>query len=137
MKLARTVHFNPALVTLVPFVTVLFLVLLIFALSTRYVLQPGIAATLPYSPFILGPQHNPQILSITAIPVPTIYFHDRKFTLPELETAFSTQKARERTLVIKADRGTPYELVVNVMNLGLQHGYSVVLATSEQHQTPQ
>jgi biopolymer transport protein ExbD len=134
MKLARTVHFNPALVALVPFVTVVFLVLMFFVLSTRFVLQPGIAATLPYSPFILGPQHNPQILSITAIPVPTIYFRDQKLSLPELENALSHQPTKERTLVVKADRGTPYELVVSVMNLGLQQGYSVVLATSEQRQ---
>ena len=134
MKLSRTVHFNPALVALVPFVTVVFLVLMFFVLSTRFVLQPGIAASLPYSPFILGPQRNPQILSITAIPVPTIYFRDQKLSLSELEGALSRQRTKERTLVVKADRGTPYDLVVNVMNLGLQQGYSVVLATSEKPQ---
>lgn len=131
MKLARTVHFNPALVAVVPLFTVIFLVLMFFVLSSRFVLQPGIAATLPYSPFILGPQRNPQILSITAIPVPTIYFHDQKLSLPELEKALSKPQTKERTLVIKADRGTPYEMVMNVTNLGLQKGYSVILATSE------
>ncbi len=134
MKLSRTVHFNPALVALAPFVTVIFLVLMFFVLSTRFVLQPGIAATLPYSPFILGPQHNPQILSITHIPVPTIYFRDQKLTLTELKGALSRQRSKDRTLVVKADRLTPYELVVSVMNLGLEQGYSVVLATSDQHQ---
>ena len=131
MKLARTVQFNPALVAVVPLVTEVFLVLMFFALSTRYVLQPGIAATLPYSPFILGPQRSPQILSITAIPVPTIYFRDQKFSVAELEHSLAKQQGKDRTLVIKADKGTPYDLVVTVMNLGLQQGYSVVLATSE------
>jgi len=134
MKLSRTVHFNPALVAIVPLVTVVFLVLMFFVLSSRFVLQPGITASLPYSPFVLGPQHNPQILTITAIPVPTIYFRDQKLSLSELAGALSHQRSKDRTLVVKADRGTSYDLVVSVMNMGLQQGYSVVLATSEKPQ---
>lgn len=134
MKLTRTVHFHPAVLALVPFVTVIFLVLMFFVLSTRFVLQPGIAASLPYSPFLLGPQRNPQILSITSNPVPTIYFRDQKLPLSELEGALAGLKSKDRTLVVKADRGTSYELVVKVTNLGLQQGYSVVLATSDQPQ---
>lgn len=132
MKLARTVQFKPALAVLVPLITVVFLVLMFFALSAHYVLQPGIAANLPYSPFLLGPQRNPQILSLTANPVPTFYFRDQKYSISELEKALSKFQEKERTLVIKADRGTPYELVMKVMNVGLQQGYSVVLAASEQ-----
>lgn len=135
MKLARTVQFQPALAALVPLITVVFLVLMLFALSTRYVLQPGIAANLPYSPFLLGPQRNPQVLSITAIPVPTFYFRDRKYPFSELDRALAAVQAKDRTLVIKADRGTPYDLVIKVMNVGLQQGYSVVLAASEQPQS--
>jgi biopolymer transport protein ExbD len=145
MKLVRTVHFHPALATLVPLVTVMFLVLMCFALSSRYVLQPGVAANLPVSPFFLGPQRNPQILSIIAnpavIPVKTIYFRDRKYTISEddqevevfkeLEQALAKPQPKERTLVIKADRGTPYEFVVKVMNLGLHQEYAVVLAGNE------
>jgi hypothetical protein len=32
--------------------------------------------------------------------------------------------------VIKADRTTSYDLLVSVMNVGLQQGFSIVLATS-------
>ena len=55
---------------MLPLVNVLFLVLAIFALSSRFVLQPGISVALPVSPFTLGPQQNPEIVSVTAAPTP-------------------------------------------------------------------
>ena len=33
-------------------------------------------------------------------------------------------------MVIKADRTTPYDMLVNVMNIGLKQGFSIVLATA-------
>ena len=130
MKLVRTLKIHPALFNVVPLINVLFLVVVFFALSSRFVLQPGMAVSLPVSGFTLGPQRDAKIVSITAAPVPSIYFHDRKVSLPELRDQLQASRARERSLIIKADRGTPYDLVVQVMNEGLKLGFSVVLATS-------
>jgi biopolymer transport protein ExbD len=132
MKLTRSVNYNPALFGLIPFVNVIFLLLIFFALSSTFVLQPGISVSLPFSSFTLGPQRNPQIVSMTAGPSPAIYFHDQKVTLDELSKSLTQSRAKEGTLVIRADRGTPYELVVQVMNQGLAAGYAVVLATTEE-----
>lgn len=136
MKLTRTVKFNPALFGFIPFVNVLFLVLIFFALSTRFSLQPGISVTLPFSAWTLGPQRNPQILSITAGPVPAIYFQSQKLALDELACALSAKGAKERTLIVRADRATPYDLVMRVADEGLRAGFSVVLATSPPRQHP-
>jgi len=136
MKLSRTVKHNAALFNLIPLVNVVFLLLVFFALSTTFVLQPGISLTLPYSSFALAPQRNPQIVSITAPPVSAIFFHDQKLTVDELGRNLAESHVKNRTLIIKADKGTPYELLMQIMNLGLQSGFSVVLATNE-HNMPQ
>jgi biopolymer transport protein ExbD len=132
MKLTRTVNYNPALFNVVPLVNVVFLVLLFFALNNTFVLQPGISLTLPYSSFTLAPQRNPRIVSITAEPVPTIFFEDQKLTLDELSRSLGDSRIKNRTLIIKADRNTPYDLIMQISNIGLNKGFSVVLATSQQ-----
>jgi len=124
MKLSRTVNYNPALFNLIPLVNVLFLLLIFFALSTTFVLQPGISVTLPYSSFALSPQRNPQVVSITA--GPAIFFHDERLSIEEL------RKSLADSGIIKADRDTPYDLIMKIMNDALQLGFSVVLATNEQ-----
>lgn len=130
MKLVRTLNIHPALFNLIPLLNVVFLVVVFFALSSRFVLQPGMAVTLPVSAFTLGPQRDARIVSVTAAPVPSIYFRDQKVTLDELRMQLTASRGTERSMIIKADRGTPYELVVQIMNEGLKLGFSVVLATS-------
>ena len=129
MKLTRTFEVHPALFNVIPLVNVVFLVIIFFALSSRFVLQPGMAVSLPVSAFTLGPQTDAKIVSVTSAPVPTIYFLDQKMTIDELRQQLSTHRGRERSLIIKADRGTPYDLVMQIMNEGLKLGFSVVLAT--------
>lgn len=132
MKLTRNLQLNLALLPLIPLVNVLFLVLIFFAMGSRFVLQPGLAVSLPLSSFALAPQQNPQIVSITSAPVPAIYHRDQKVTLQELGARLRNLPAKDRSLVVKADRATPYEMIVQVMNEGLQQGFSVVLATGRE-----
>lgn len=132
MKLSRTVNHNPALFNIIPLVNVMFLLLIFFALSSTFVLQPGISVTLPYSTFTLAPQRSPQIVSVTSSPAPAIFFHDQKISLDELARNLTDARIKNRTLIIRADKGTPYDFVMQIMNMGLQSGYSVVLAASEQ-----
>ncbi len=130
MKLTRTERFHPALFQLVPLVNVLFLVFMLFAMSSRFVLQPGISVALPLSSFTLGPQQDSQIVSVTSAPVPAIYHRDQKVTVEELGERLGAVGPKQRSLIVKADRRTPYELVFQIMNQGLRHGYSVVLAAA-------
>ena len=132
MKLSRTVNYNPALFNLIPLVNVLFLLLIFFALSTNFVLQPGISVTLPDSPFAVAPQRNPQIVSITA--GPAIFFHDQRVTVDDLGNSLKSladSGIKNKTLIIKADRDTAYDLIMKVTNVGLQLGFTVVFASNE------
>ena len=130
MKLTRSVHLNPFLIFVVPLVDLIFLVLLLFLVSSTFLLHPGISVNLPFSKFTLGPQKNPLIVSITAGPYPMIYYRDQQIQLGELARRLEQDRGAERSIVVQADRLAPQGSAVEVMNLCLENGYSVVLATS-------
>ena len=116
-----------------PLLDVVFLLIFFFLLSSNFVLQPGIAVTVPFSRFTLGPQPNQQIISITGGPNPAIYLRDQKVTLAQLGPALDLTKREGRSIVIKADRLVSYDLVMAVTNAALERGItSVALATTPQ-----
>ena len=131
MKLSRTKEYHFGWLIIIPLVDVAFIMILFVLLSSNFVSQPGIAVTLPASHFILGPQTNEQIISIVGGPVPSIYFRDQKITMEQLGPLLDAARHESRAIIIKADRATPYETVVQVTNLALEHGISsVALATA-------
>ena len=134
MKLTRNFKFSPALMCVIPLVNVLFLVVVFFAMSSRFVLQPGLAVTLPTSSFTLGPQHDSQLVTILSTPAPAIYHRNQKVTAAELGERLRDPHIKVRSLIIRADRETPYDFIIEVMNQGLQHGFSIVLATNPKSQ---
>jgi biopolymer transport protein ExbD len=134
MKLTRSVHLNPFLIFIIPLVDLIFLLLLLFLVSSTFLLHPGISVTLPFSKFTLGPQKNPLIVTITAGPYPMIYYRDQQIQLDELAHRLEQDREPERSIVVQADRLAPQGSVVEVMNLCLENGYSVVLATSPNKQ---
>ncbi len=131
MKLTRTQEFHFGWVGLVPMLNIVFLLIFFLLLSSNFILQPGISVAPPLSRFTLGPQVNPQIISITGGAVPAVYFRDQKVALDQLGPLLETAKKEGRPIIIKADRLTPYELVMAVTNAALEHGItSVSLATA-------
>jgi biopolymer transport protein ExbD len=82
----------------------------------------------------LGPQKNPVIVSVTAGPYPLIYYRDQQIKLEELAHRLEEDHSPDRSIIVQADRLTPQGSVVEVMNLCLENGYSVVLATSPREQ---
>jgi biopolymer transport protein ExbD len=130
MKLVRTFQFRLELFHVLPLVNVLFLALLLYALSARFTLQPGLSLSLPASPFTLAPQQNPLVLSITAAPLPTLYLSEERVTLEELDLLLQDRQLAGRPLVIRADRATPYETITEASNICLRRGFAVALAFS-------
>jgi biopolymer transport protein ExbD len=131
MKLCRTKEHDFGWLMIVPAIDLVFLLIFFLLLSSNFILQPGIAVSLPFSRFTLGPLQNRQIISITGGGAPAIYFRDQKTTLEKIGPLLDAAKRENRSIVIKADRLTPYELVVAVTNAALEHGISsVALATA-------
>ena len=134
MKLSRTTTISFGWLYVFPLLDVVFLLIFFFLLSSSFVLQPGIAVTVPFSRFTLGPQPNQQIISITGGPNPAIYLRDQKVTLAQLGPALDVTKREGRSIVIKADRLVSYDLVMAVTNTALERGISAVArATTPQH----
>lgn len=131
MKLSRTKDYQFSWLAAIPLLDVIFLLIFFLVLSSNFILQPGISVSVPLSRFTLGPQINPQIISITGGAAPAIYFRDQKVALDQLGPLLDEAKKEGRPIIIKADRLTPYSLVVEVTNLALEHGItSVALATT-------
>lgn len=131
MKLTRTKDYHFGWLGMIPLLNVVFLLIFFLLLSSNFILQPGISVSLPFSRFTLAPQVNPQIISITAAGAPAIYFREQKVALEQLGPLLDAAKSEGRPIIIKADRFTPYELVVAVANLALERGIaSVALATT-------
>jgi biopolymer transport protein ExbD len=126
MKLTRTKEYYFGWLVVLPLVDIVFLLILFLLLSSNFVLQPGISVSLPFSRFTLEPQLNQQIISITGGAAPTIYFRDQKITLEQLGPLLDAAKREGRSIIIKADRLTPYEMVLAVTNAALEHGISSV-----------
>jgi biopolymer transport protein ExbD len=131
MKLSRTKEYNFAWIVLVSVVDVAFLLIFFLLLNSNFILQPGISVSMPFSRFTLGPQTNQQIISITGGAVPAIYFRDQKVTIEQLGPLLDAAKREGGSIIIKADRLTPYETVAEVANAALEHGVtSVALAAT-------
>ena len=131
MKLSRTKEYYFSWLAAIPLLDVIFLLIFFLVLSSNFILQPGISVSVPLSRFTLGPQINPQIISITGGAAPAIYFRDQKVALDQLGPLLDEAKKEGRPIIIKADRLTPYALVVEVTNLSLERGItSVALATT-------
>jgi len=132
VKLRRSPVPHPALLFLAPAFG-LFLILLFFLLpSSAFLLQPGVSVSVPESPFLLSPQRNPRIISITAPPLSAVFFENQETDLLQLRQTLEKIRGRTQTVIIKADKRALYETVSAVMNLALELGFPVVLATAEE-----
>jgi biopolymer transport protein ExbD len=131
MKLSRTKEYNFGWLVLLGLVEVAFLLIFFLLLSSNFILQPGISVSVPFSRFTLGPQINQQIISITGGAAPAIYFREQKITLAQLGPLLDAARREGQSIIIKADRLTPYETVIEVTNAVLEHGItSVALAAA-------
>ena len=134
MKLTRTLQLRLDLFAILPLVNVLFLALMLFALSSRFTLQPGLNLPLPTTTFTLTPPVNPLVITITAAPAPTVYLREDKVSAEELDTILQDRQLAGRRVIIRADRDTPYSQVSEISNLALRRGFPVSLAfASEQN----
>jgi biopolymer transport protein ExbD len=131
MKLSRTKEYNFGWLVLVALVNITFLLFFFLLLGSNVILQPGISVSMPFSRFTLAPQVNQQIISITGGAAPAIYFRDQKVTIEQLGPLLDAAKREGQSVIIKADRLTPYEMVIRVTNAALEHGItSVALAAA-------
>ena len=115
-----------------PSLDVVLVLIFYIILSTSFLLQPGVAVSVPDSPFLLAPQRDPLIISIIAAPLSAVYFENEETTLEGLRKKLRARTDRHHTLIIKTDSHAPFEKLAAVMNISLGLGYPTVIATSEE-----
>ncbi len=135
MKLQRSPAPHPILLFLAPALSLVLVLIFFLMLSSSFMLQPGIAVTVPSSPFILSPQRNPRIITVTGPPLSAIYFENEKLTESALRERLTKLRGRTQTIILKADRQAYFEKISAVTNLALELGYPVVFATTSTPQT--
>lgn len=132
MKLRRSPAPHPLLLYLAPALGFAMLLIFFLLLSSTFLLQPGIAVSMPQSPFLLSPQRDPRIVSVTAPPLSAIFFENEEMDLATFRGRLEKIRGRSQTIIIKADRMALYENISAVMNTALEQGFPVVLATAEE-----
>ncbi len=132
MKLRRSPAPHPLVLYLAPALSLAMVLIFFLLLSSTFLLQPGIAVSMPQSPFLLSPQRDPRIISVTAPPLSAVFFENEEIDIPTLTERLRKIRGRSQTIIIKADRKALYENISAVMNAALEQGFPVVLATSEE-----
>ena len=74
MKLRRSPAPHPLVLYLAPALGLAMVLIFFLLLSSTFLLQPGIAVSMPQSPFLLSPQRDPCIVSVTAPPLSAMRF---------------------------------------------------------------
>lgn len=128
MRLPRCKGAGAPFLLMAPSLGMLLSLVFFLLLGGFFVLQPGVSLKIPDSPFLLLPQHDPQVVSVTGAPLPQIYYNHQVVTPADLETALR-KTHRTGSLIIKADRLAPYDLLLQIMTIGVRCGFTVVLAT--------
>jgi biopolymer transport protein ExbD len=141
MKLERKHKPLSGLIELTPMLDVILLLLIFFILSSALVAQPGIRVDLPRGLLAAGYRSNEWITTIVLEPEskdkkerqPLIFFNDQLITLADMGSKLLevNPKRESFTLIIKCDRQVPQGVLIDIMNLAMQAGWSVILATRE------
>lgn len=112
-------------VNLVPMIDVVFQLVVFFMVSSTFILTPGISIIFPAST-----TSEPVIMSklvVTVVSREEVYFNKEKYGIRELDEKLSSITEDERgsikTVVLEGDRGIPYSLLIEVLDLLRRNGF--------------
>lgn len=128
MRLPRCQEAGGPQLLMAPAASAMLALVFFLLLQGNFMLQPGVSLKVPDSPFLLLPQHDPEVVSVTGAPLPRIFHGNHAVSPEELEKELRATN-RTGSLIIKADRLAPYDLLLSILTLGVRCGYTVVLAS--------
>ncbi len=116
-----------ASVELVPMIDVIFQLVVFFMVSSTFIITPGIDLQLPESVTA-----RPVVMSkiiITIVSPDEIYLNKEKETLSSLgkklkEIKVNESKQQKRTVVVQGDKSVTYSLMVRVLDLLRENGFT-------------
>ncbi len=130
MRFTRHVQLEKGHLDLAPMIDCVFLLLIFFLLTSNFIFQPGIKVNLPKTVTSEAIQEQSLVITITAENV--IYLNEAPIAVRELAGEFKKAAARDRAVLIRADRRTSMGRVVEVWDLCQKEGIARVnIATTQ------
>jgi len=121
IKLKNNVN-NTTKISLTPLIDMVFLLIIFFLLTTRFITEEGISVKLPQARSTT-PQTQKEI-TVYVTKEGRIFIGNRELTLPQLyhELKFLISSDKNKLVVIKADRNVILNKVVKVMDIAKTAG---------------
>ena len=131
MKLESTLRPRRGLLHFASLLDVLFLLLLFFLLASNAVVRSGIAVTPPQSRSALQAAPDADLITLSAGSPAQIFYNEKPVGIDELdaELADGSGGGGRRQIVVRADEMASVGQLVRIMNMVVEHGYSLILAT--------
>ena len=132
MKFKRNLKLEYGLrpIEIVPFINILFLLLIFFMLSTSFTFQQRINVRLPKA--VTSDIVKAENLVITITSEDVLYMNGKIITPKELQAQFTDTRVRNRPVLIKADRRASVGRIVDIWDLCRNFGIEKInIATTQ------
>ena len=124
-------RYSDQALNLTPLIDIVFLLLVFFMLTSHFINEKRLAIDLPSSKASINEQDSAEYLSIDASGA--LYYQDQLCSTAERDRLLIQLAASERALIIRADRLTPFDAVISLMDQARSRGIATVgFATAEQ-----
>lgn len=115
---------------LTPLVDIVFLLLLFFALSSSFILRPGIRVNLPFSSFRWGEEKERIVVSLTYDHI--LFLDNQRVSWEEFPQVLHSKvlKTESPILIIRADEKSMHGRIIRIMDIARETGIEkVAIAT--------
>ena len=131
MRFKRHVELEKGQLDVTPLLTVILQLLLFFILTSSFIFQPVIKVNLPKAVTSEVVRDKSLIIMVTADN--HVYLNDRLITRAELASRLKIAAKENKPLLIKADRRTYLDKVVEVLDLCRREGITQInIATNQE-----
>ena len=131
MKFKRTIQYEKGF-DMTPLIDVVFQLLIFFMLTSSFIAQPGIKINLPKAVTSEVVQESKNA-TITLTKENLLYFNEKLISESELKGKLTQAAKGRKTMLIKADRGTPLGKVVGIWDLCRDSGITQInIATNRE-----
>jgi biopolymer transport protein ExbD len=130
MRFRRHVEFERGQLDIAPLIDVIFLLLIFFMLTSSFIFQPGIKINLPRAVTSEVIQEENLIITVSAENL--IYLNNQAITLKQLKSHLQKAAAKNKPLLIKADRKASLGRVVQIWDFCREVGLTQInIATNQ------